>query len=169
MQRQRSRLPRSWSTGSPRRRPVRRHEMNRRTWIIVLVAVGVGGAIVIGLLGNRGGESQADAQQNFCSSLSSLESSVNSLTSLSPTSASKSDYQSDVDQIQSDWDQVKTDASDLASVTMSELDSAWDSFKSSVDDVPDDASVSDALNDVSSSAKTLASTVKSTLSGPDCS
>jgi hypothetical protein len=143
--------------------------MSRRMWIIVLVAVGVGGAIVIGLLGNRGGESQAQAQENFCSSLSTLEASVNSLTSLSPTSASKSDYQSDVSAIENDWDQVKTDASDLANVTMSQLDSAWDSFKSAVDDVPDDASVSDALNDVSSSATTLASTVKSTLTGPDCS
>ena len=143
--------------------------MNRRMWIIVLVAVGVGAAIVIGLLGNRGGESQADAQQNFCSSLSALESSINSLTSLDPSTASKSDYQSDVSQIENDWDQVKTDASDLANVSMSQLDSAWDSFKSAVDDVPSDASVSDALNDVSSSAKTLASTVQSTLTGPDCS
>ena len=49
------------------------------------------------------------------------------------------------------------------------LDSAWDSFTSAVDDVPDDASVSDALNDVSQAAQTLLSTTKSTLTGPDCS
>ena len=50
-----------------------------------------------------------------------------------------------------------------------QLDSAWDSFKSAVDDVPDDASVSDALNDVSQAAQSLLSTTKSTLTGPDCS
>jgi hypothetical protein len=143
--------------------------MSRTTWIIVLVAGGVGVAIVIGLLGNRGGESQADAQQSFCSSLSTLEGSITSLTSLSPTTASKSDYQSAVDEIQSDWDTVKSDASDLANVTMSQLDSAWDSFESAVQDVPDDASVSDALNDVKSSAQSLGSSVQSTLTGPDCS
>src|SRR5262245_33980581 len=143
--------------------------MERRTLIIVLVAVGVGAAIVLGLLGNRGGESQADAQQAFCSSLSTLGGSIDSLTALDPASASQSDYQSAVDEIESDWDQVKTDASDLASVTMSDLDGAWESFKSAVDAVPDDASVSDALSDVGSAASTFASTVKSTLSGPDCS
>ena len=112
--------------------------------------------------------SQADAEAAFCSSLDSLESSVQALLALDPSTASKDDYQADVDTIQSDWDQVKSDASSLVNVDMSTLDSAWDSFKSAVDDVPDDASVSDALNDVKSAADSLASTVKSTLSGPDC-
>ena len=143
--------------------------MSRNTWLIAAVACGVGAAIVIGLLGNLAGESQADARQSFCSSLSTLEGSITSLTSLSPTASSKSDYQSAVDAIQSDWDQVKSDASDLKDVTMSQLDDAWDSFESAVQDVPDDASVSDALNGVGSAATSFASTVSSTLSGPDCS
>jgi hypothetical protein len=143
--------------------------MTRKTWIIVLVAAGVGLAVLIGLLGGRGGESQAQAQQSFCSSLSGLESSIESLTSLSPTSASEDDYQSAVSDIDSAWDQVKTDAGDLKDVSTSTLDSSWDSFKSAVDDVPDDASVSDALNDVSQAAQSLLSTTKSTLTGPDCS
>jgi hypothetical protein len=143
--------------------------MTRTTWIIVLVAGGVGLAVLIGILGDRGGESQAQAQQSFCSSLSGLESSIQSLTGLSPTSASKDDYQSAVANVDSAWDQVKTDAGDLKDVSMSTLDSAWDSFTSAVDDVPDDASVSDALGDVSQAAQSLLSTAKSTLSGPDCS
>ena len=143
--------------------------MTRNTWIIVLVAGGVGLAVLIGLLGDRGGESQAQAQQSFCSSLSGLESSIQSLTDLSPTSASKDDYQSAVSNVDSAWDQVKTDAGDLKDVSTSTLDSAWDSFTSAVDDVPDDASVSDALSDVSQAAQSLLSTTKSTLTGPDCS
>ena len=143
--------------------------MNRRG-ITILVVVGAAAAILIGLwAANRGGESQADAQQAFCSSLSSLDSSVEALTNLDPTSASQSDYQSAVSTIENDWDQVKSDASDLASSDVSTLDDAWDSFKSAVDDVPDDASVSDALSDVKSSADSLVSTTKSTLTGPDCS
>ena len=142
--------------------------MNRRTWIIVLVAAGAGLAVLIGLLGDRGGESQADAQQSFCSSLSGLESSIESLTSLSPSTASQDDYQSAVSNVESSWDQVKTDAGDLTDITTSDLDSSWDSFKSAIDDVPDDASVSDALSDVSQAAESLLSTTKSTLTGPDC-
>ena len=143
--------------------------MTRKTWIIVLLAGGVGLAILIGLLGEGGGESQAEAQQSFCSSLSGLDSSLESLTSLSPTSASQDDYQSAVSDVESAWDQVKTDAGDLTDITTSELDDAWDTFKSAVDAVPDDASVSDALSDVSQSAQSLVSTTKSTLTGPDCS
>ena len=144
--------------------------MSRRGWVTILVLGGLAAAIVIGLWGTRGdGESQADAQAAFCSSLTTLDSSVQALEGLDPTTASKDDYQSAVSTIESDWDQVKSDASALASIDMSTLDSAWDDFKSAVDDVPDSASVSDALSDVGTSAKSLASTVKSTLSGPDCS
>ena len=142
--------------------------MDRRG-IIALVAVGIGVALLIGYWATRGdGESQADAQAAFCSSLDTLESDVQALVALDPTSASQDDYESAVDSIQSGWDDVKSDASTLASIDMSTLDSAWDDFKSAVDDVPDDASVSDALGDVSSAAQSLASTVQSTLSGPDC-
>lgn len=143
--------------------------MNRRG-ITILVVGGAAAAILVGIwAASRDGESQADAQQAFCSSLSTLDSSVEALTNLEPTSASQSDYESAVSTIESDWDQVKTDASDLASIDMSTLDDAWDSFTSAVDDVPDDASVSDALSDVKSSADSLVSTTKSTLTGPDCS
>jgi hypothetical protein len=143
--------------------------MSRKTWIIVLIAAGVGLAVLIGVLGERGGDSQATAKQSFCTSLDTLKGSINSLTSLDPSTASKSDYQSGVDAIQSNWELVKTDASDLKNITTSQLDDSWNSFKSSVDDVPSDASVSDALNSVSASAKTFASSVQSTLTGPDCS
>jgi hypothetical protein len=135
---------------------------------LILIIVGVAAAILVGVFAVSRKDSQADAQEAFCSSLQSMESDVHALTALEPSSASKTDYQDAVDSIQSDWDDTKSDASDLASVDMSTLDSAWDDFKSAVDDVPDDASVSDALSDVGDAANSLASTVKSTLDGPDC-
>ena len=144
--------------------------MNRRAWIILLVVLGAAAAIGIGIFAvSRDDDSQARAQENFCSSVQDLESDVQALIALDPSTASQSDYQSDVSAIEDDWDQVKSDASDLASIDMSTLDSAWDDFKSAVDDVPDDASVSDALDDIASSAQGFLSTVRSTLSGPDCS
>lgn len=144
--------------------------MDRRLWLIGVAALGTAAIVLIALL-NSGNDnnSQADAQSAFCSSVSTLESSVSSLTALDPSSASKDDYQSAVSDIESDWDAVKSAASDLGEATTSELQGAWDTFKSAVDNVPDDASVSDALNDVKEAAQTLASTAKTTLSGPDCS
>jgi hypothetical protein len=142
--------------------------MGRRGLIIAVIAVVGGIAIAIALIARDDGDSQAGAQEAFCSSLSALDSSVQALQALEPTTASKEDYESAVSQIEDDWDEVKKDASELADVTTSDLDDAWDDFKSAVDDVPDDASVSDALGDVASSAQTFGSTVQATLTGPDC-
>jgi LPS O-antigen subunit length determinant protein (WzzB/FepE family) len=143
--------------------------MDRRMWLIGLAALGTAAIVLIALLNSGDDNSQAAAKSAFCSSVSTLESSVSDLTALDPSSASKDDYQSAVSNIESDWDAVKSAASDLGEATTSELQDGWDTFKSAVDDVPDDASVSDALNDVKAAAQTLASTAKTTLSGPDCS
>jgi hypothetical protein len=138
--------------------------------VLILIVLGVAAAILLGIYAvTRDENSQANAQASFCSSLESMESDVQALVSLDPSSASKSDYEDAVDSIQSDWDDVKSDASNLASIDMSTLDGAWDDFKSAVDDVPDDASVSDALSDVGTAAQSLVSTTQSTLNGPDCS
>ena len=143
--------------------------MTGKTWLVVLLAGGLGLAVLAGILGDRGEESQADARQAFCSSLSGLESSTQSLTALSPTTATKDDYESALSDVDSAWDQVKTDAGDLTDAGTSALESSWNSFESTVGDVPDDATVSEALNSVSQAAQSLLSTTKSTISGPECS
>jgi len=142
--------------------------MTKTLWLILLGGVLAGGAILIGIL-NTGGSSQADAQQAFCSSVSTLKGSVSDLAALSPTSASKDDYESALDDVEDDWDAVESAASDLADVTTSQLSDAWDSFDAAVEAVHDDASVSDALDGIKAATQTFASSVASTLSGPDCS
>ena len=143
-------------------------DMDRRHWLIVIAALGVGAIILVAILSNRG-DSQAQAQDAFCSSLTSLDSSLQDFQALDASSASQDDYQSAVSAIDDDWDQVKSDAGSLVDVDIDTIEGAWDDFKSAVDDVPDDASVSDAIGDVSGAAKSFASTVQSTLTGPDCS
>jgi hypothetical protein len=95
--------------------------MHRRTWIIILLVVGVGLAILIGALSAAGKETQAEAQQDLCSSLGSLQSSAANLTGLDPKTASKSQYQSDVSAVQDDWNQVKSDAQDRHNISMSSV------------------------------------------------
>lgn len=142
--------------------------MSRMWWIIILVAVGIGLAVVLGILGTRNEESKTEAASALCSSLKSLETSLKNLTSL-PSSATKSDYQNNVDAVQSDWNTVKSDAQDVQNAPTGDLDSAWDSFTSAVKNVPDDASVSDAVSDVTQSADALVSAAQSTASQVDCS
>ena len=83
--------------------------MSRMWWIIVLVAGGIGLAVVVGVLGTRNASTKSEATASLCTSIKSLETSLTNLTSL-PSSASKSDYQNDVTAVQDDWSQVKTDA-----------------------------------------------------------
>ena len=143
--------------------------MSRMWWIIVLVAAGVGLAILIGVLGTRNEPSKTEATSSLCTSLTALESSLKTLTGLDPSTASKSDYQSDVTAVQNDWNTVKSDAQAVQNAPTGDLNSAWDSFTSAVKNVPNDASVSDALNDITQSADQLASTAKSTASEINCS
>jgi hypothetical protein len=139
-----------------------------RKWIYVLVGVGVAAAIVIGILGARG-NSEENAVDDLCSSLSSLQSSTQNLTSLDPQSASKDDYESAVSEVEDDWDSVKSDAQDVKSASTGAIDSAWDSFEQTVENVPNDASVSDALQDIQAQGQALVSTTQSTISELSCS
>ena len=139
--------------------------MSAKGWIFTLAGAGVVLAVVIGLLG----QSQAVAEGRFCDSLDELSSSVQSLTSLDASSATQDDFQSDVSAVQSAWSDVKSDAQSLSSVNMSSLDSAWSDFESAVKSVPSSASVSDAEQTISDSAKGLESTVQSNVQSYDCS
>ena len=145
--------------------------MSRMWWIIVLVAAGVGLAVVIGILGTRNepsGPSKSEAVSSLCGSLTSLGTSLKNLTSLS-SSSSKADYQADITAVENDWNQVKSDAQAVQNAPTGDLDSAWDSFSSAVKNVPNDASVQDAVKDVTQSADQLASAAKTTASQIDCS
>ena len=142
--------------------------MSRMWWIIILVAAGVGLAVVIGVLGQRNEESKTEAASSLCSSLKSLEGSLQALTGLS-SSSSKAEYQADLTAVQNDWNQVKSDAQAVQNAPTGDLDSAWDSFSSAVKNVPNDAPVQDAVSDITQSADQLVSTAESTAQQVNCS
>src|SRR5262245_57153540 len=122
--------------------------MSRKGWIITLVAVGAGLAIVVGAFAN----SKSRQEQQYCDALSSLESSLTALDSLNAHSASQDEVQSDISAVQSDWSDVKSDASKVHDSNESSLDSAWSDFESAVGNLNNGGSVSD----VQSAAKGLA-------------
>jgi hypothetical protein len=147
--------------------------------ILVLVAIGVAAAVVIGLLGARGGSSgsgstdaqaqaqeQAQTEQAFCSSLASLRSATGTLTDLDPQKASKSDYQQALAAVQSNWQLVNAQAKALKNTSIDSLEQAWTEFDSAVNSVPSGASVSESLQAISSQAKALIAATES--SGLGC-
>jgi len=141
--------------------------MSKMTWIIVLVILGIGAAILIGVLGTRNEPAEAQAS-GLCSSLTALQASLKSLTNLDPTTASKSDYQSDLDAVRSAWNQVQGDSQDVKNAPMESLDNAGNAFESAVRNVPNDASVSDAIGDVTQSADQLVAAAQSTAASIHC-
>jgi hypothetical protein len=144
--------------------------MSRMWWIILLVAAGVGLAVVIGVLGTRNEPSTSKAEEvsSLCASLKTLESSLQTLTGLS-SSSSMTQFQADVTAVDTAWDQVKSDAQAVQDAPTGDLDSAWDSFTAAVKDVPNDASVSDAVSDITQSADQLVSAAESTAQQVNCS
>jgi hypothetical protein len=144
--------------------------MSRRGWIIVLIAAGIGLAILIGVLGTRNEPSQtkAEATAGLCTSLQGLDSSLKTLTSLDPGTATADELNTDVSAVQSSWNTVKSSAQDVQNASMGSLDSAWDSFSSAVKDIPNASSVSDAVTSVQQAGQQLESTAKSTASSINC-
>jgi hypothetical protein len=144
--------------------------MSRMWWIIILVAAGVGLAVVIGVLGTRNEPSASKAQEvsSLCASLDTLESSLKTLTGLS-SSSSMTTFQADVTAVDTAWDQVKSDAQAVQNAPTGDLDSAWDSFTAAVKNVPSSSSVSDAVSSVTQSADQLVSAAKTTASEVNCS
>jgi hypothetical protein len=144
--------------------------VSRKAWIIVLVAVGVGLAVLIGVLGRGNNEPTAEeSTASLCSSLSTFEASVNALTNIDPSTTTTAEFQTDVKNVQADWADVTTAAQDAKSAQMGSLDAAWAAFESSVQGIPSDSTVQDAANTISKSADTLASSVQSTAQSADCS
>lgn len=146
--------------------------MSRMTWIIILVACGIGLAVLVGVLGTRNepssSTSKAEATSTLCTSVKALVSSVQTLTAIDTSTATKADYQTDVTAVQDDWNQVTTDAQAVQNAPTGDLDSAWDSFSAAVKAVPSSSSVSDAVSSISTSAQglvTAAQATESQLSG----
>jgi len=144
--------------------------MSRTWWIIViLVAAGVGLAILIGVLSTRNEPSKSESLSSLCSSLKGLESSIKTVTSLDASTATKSELQTDVDGVQTSWNQVQSDVQAVQNAPTGSLDSAWDSFESAVKDIPNASSVSDAVTSVEQAGQQLDSAAKSTASSLSCS
>ena len=148
--------------------------MTKKTWLVVLIAVGVGLAVLIGVLGTRNepssstsGPNRAQAASTLCSSVKNLGSSIQSLVGLG-TSGTEGEYQSDVSAVQNAWSQVQSDYQTLKNATPGGLSNAWSAFASAVKNVPSSDSASAAVNSIKQSADALQSAAQTTVSQLNC-
>jgi len=144
--------------------------MSKTWWIIlILVAAGVGLAVLIGVLSTRNEPSKTEAASSLCSSLQGLESSLKTVTSIDASTTTQSELQSDVNAVKTAWDQVQSDAQAVQNASTGSLDSAWNSFESAVKDIPNASSVSDAVTSVQQAGQQLDAAAQSTASSLSCS
>jgi len=145
--------------------------MSRTWWIIIAVAVAVGLAVLVGVLGTRNSDSptKAEAVSSLCSSLKGLQTSIKTLTNIDTSTATKSELENDVNGVETSWNQVKSDAQAVQDAPTGSLDSAWNDFTSAVKDIPNAGSVSDAVDSVTQAAQQLGSAAQSTASSINCS
>jgi HPt (histidine-containing phosphotransfer) domain-containing protein len=134
--------------------------MSKKVWIILLVVIGVGLAIVLGALGN----SQSSAEKQYCSALDGLQSSVEVVAASDP-STNPDQLQSDIAGVQQAWGNVKSASSHLSSVNQSSLDKAWSGFQSAVKS----SSGSSSSQSIVSAAQSMESAVQSSIDSRDCS
>jgi hypothetical protein len=133
--------------------------MSKKAWIIVLVAAGVGLAIVVGVLAN----SQSVAENRYCSALDGLESAVAIVAATDPSSSTDA-LETNISAAQQAWGDVQSAASHLSNVNQSSLDKAWNGFQNAVKS----SSGSSSAQSVVAAAQTLESAVKSSIDSYDC-
>jgi len=144
--------------------------VSRRGWTLLLLGVGVGLAVLVGVLGTRGSEPNAEqSTASLCSSLSTFEASANALANLDPSTTTTAEFQADVKTVQTNWAAVESAAQDVKSSQMDALDAAWANFAAVVQGIPGNATVKDAAGTISQAADTLVSSAQSTAQSVDCS
>ncbi len=139
--------------------------MGKKGWIILLVALGVGAALVIGYLGN----SQTRAEKQLCTSLDSLQSDVTNLAAIDPSTYTSGTLQTGITTIQDQWKTTVSDAKDVADFDKDNIEDAWSTFQKTVTSIPSGSSPEEIQSTVTSAATTFESSIESTIGDLDCS
>jgi hypothetical protein len=144
--------------------------MSKMTWIIVLVVVGIGLAVVVGVLGTRNEPStsstttKVEATSALCTSVQNLATTLQGLAKIDPSTITSTEIQSDITSVENAWNQVQSDASTVQNAPTGELTTAWNALVAAVTAVPSASSVSAAVSSVKTAAQGVVTAANSTAS-----
>lgn len=88
-----------------------------------------------------------EAEASLCDSLAEFQTSLSNLRDLNEDST-KEELEAARDDVGEALDQVISDASDLAGVRIDSLQTAFGDLRTAIDDLPDDTSISDAVEEL---------------------
>ena len=145
--------------------------MSKMTWIIVLVAVGIALAVVVGVLGTRNepstsssSSSKTEAVTQLCTSVQHLSTTLQGLANIDPSTITSTEIQTDITSVENAWNQVQTSAAAVPDAPTGDLTTAWNGLVSAVTAVPSASSISDAVSSVKTAAEGVVTAAKSTQS-----
>lgn len=113
------------------------------------------------------GESVEDAEQSLCADLATLRSNVATLASLDGESTVE-EFRQARQNVRDSWREVQASADNLGTDRADAVEDAWDNLADTIDDVDDDQSVSEALEEIGDAREELSEASAKLGSGIDC-
>jgi hypothetical protein len=135
----------------------------RKTGVII-----VGLALLVGGGAVACGDDDASAEEQYCEALDGLEASIAELTALDPATASIDQIDEARDDIQSSLEDVDAAAEDVSADRVDDLDAAYDDLEGAVDDVSGDATVPEALEEITPEVQAVEQAFQAAFDEVDC-
>ncbi len=104
--------------------------------------------MLLAACGNQAPESVVDQKAQLCTDLARFNTSVATLKSMSPSST-VSDFRAARDEVKTNFDQVKLTAQSVQEAKVAELETAYQSLDSSIQSIPETATLQQAMDSVS--------------------
>lgn len=117
--------------------------MATRTRRIVALAAGTAAA---GLLISACSQSTEEASEAYCASVDQLDAELVELQKLITSNATKEEVSDQADQVRDAYEDTRDASGDLGESVKDEASDAFDEFQNTVDDIPDDATVTESLD-----------------------
>jgi molecular chaperone GrpE (heat shock protein) len=135
----------------------------RKTGVII-----VGLALLVGGGAVACGDDDASAEEQYCEALDGLEASIAELTALDPATASIDQIDEAREGIQSSLEDVDAAAEDVSADRVDDLDAAYDDLEGAVDDVSGDATVPEALEEITPEVQAVEQAFQAAFDEVDC-
>ena len=107
------------------------------------------------------------AEASLCDSLDSFQAAVSDLRDLNEDS-SKEELEAARDDVGEALEQVISDASDLAGIRVDSLQTAFGDLRTAIDDLPDDTSISDAVDELEPQFDAIGTAFQAIFAGLNC-
>jgi|GEM_PF-741389 len=114
-----------------------------------------------------GGTDTKEAETNLCKSLNEFEAALIALGDISLDSTIE-DIQNNFKAVEDAWNKIVADAEKVAEAKSDDLEKAYDNLVKAINDIPGDATITEALQSIADEASAVAAAWEQLFSDLDC-